>query len=62
MTVKELIEKLQKCNPDAIVCVEAYNDCLADEVQEYELTDGTHHVYIADALDYIDEVIEGKRI
>ena len=62
MTVKELIEKLQKCSPDAIVCVEANCDPLANEVQEYELTDGRHHVYIADELDYIDEVIDGKRV
>lgn len=62
MKVKELIEKLQKCSPDAIVCVEANRNPLANEVQEYEVTDGTHYVYIADELDYIDEVILGKRI
>lgn len=63
MTVKELIEKLQKCNPDAIVCVEANRDCLAHEVQEYAINNSVkHHVYIADELDYIDEVINGKRV
>jgi hypothetical protein len=62
MTVKELIEKLTKCNPDAIVCAEAYQDCLVNEVQEYETTDGTHYVYVADDLEYIDDVILGKRI
>ena len=63
MIVKELIEKLQKCNPNAIVCVEANSDCLAHKVQEYIITkSGEHHVYIADELDYIDEVIEGKKI
>lgn len=62
MTVKELIEKLATCDPNAIVCVEANQKPLANEVQEYELTDGTHHVYIADELDYIDEIILGKRI
>jgi hypothetical protein len=61
MTVKELIEKLQKCSPDATVCVEANRDPLANEVQEYKLPDGTRHVYIADELDYIDEVILGSR-
>lgn len=62
MTVKELIEKLQKCSPDAIVCAEANHDCLVKEVQEYECEDGKNYVYIADELDYIDEVIIGKRI
>lgn len=62
MTVRELIEKLKKCSPDATVCIEANRNCLAGEVQEYELTNGKHHLYIADELDYIDEVILGKRI
>lgn len=62
MTVKELMEKLATCNPDATVCVDANQDCLANEVQEYEGVDGVHYVYIADELDYIDEVFIGKRI
>lgn len=62
MTVKELMEKLAKCNPDALVCAEANRNPLASEVQEYECVDGTHYVYIADELDYIDEVICGKRV
>lgn len=62
MTVKELIEKLQKCSPNATICVEANNDCLANEVQEYIITDTAEHmVYIADNLDYIDEVIDGAK-
>lgn len=62
MTVKELMEKLQKCSPNATVCIEALNDCCANEVQEYALNDGEHMVYIADNLEYIDEVINGKRV
>lgn len=63
MTVKELIEKLQKCNQDAIVCAEANRDPLVNEVQEYVSDeDGVHYVYVADELDYIDEVFIGKRI
>lgn len=62
MTVKELMERLAKCSPDATVCVEANQDCLANEIQEYESVDGEHYVYIADELDYIDEVFIGKRI
>lgn len=63
LTVKELIEKLQRCCPNAIVCVEANRDCLANKVQEYEAKeDGERYVYIADELDYIDEVFIGKRV
>ena len=61
MTVKELVEKLGKCSPDATVCVEALNDALANEVQEY-IAKGVRYVYIADNLDYIDEVINGERV
>lgn len=57
MTVKELIEKLQKCSPDAIVCVEANCDCLANVVQEYHSPDGNKYVYVADETDYLDEVM-----
>lgn len=63
MKVKELIDKLQECSPDAIVCIEAYDDCLANKVQEYVITEsGEHHVYIADNLEYIDENIKGRRV
>ena len=63
MLVKELIEKLQKCSPDAIVCVEANYDCLANVIQEYSVDNGLDRVvYIADNLDYIDENIDGKRV
>lgn len=62
MTVKELIIKLEKCSPDAIVCVEANRNNLANEVQEYVLVGGGRYVYIADELDYIDENILGIRI
>jgi hypothetical protein len=62
MTVKELMEKLQKCSPNATVCIEALNDCAANVVQEYKINDGSRHVYIADNLEYIDEVINGERV
>ena len=57
MTVKELMEKLSKCSPDATVCVEANCDCLANVVQEYHTPDGTKYVYVADNTDYLDEVM-----
>ena len=50
MTVKELIEKLQKCSPDAIVCVEAWEDAEVNEVKEY-IIDDTPYVYIGDDLE-----------
>lgn len=62
MMVKELMEKLASCNPDATVCVEENRGCLANEVQKYEGVDNVHYVYIADELDYIDEVFIGKRV
>ena len=50
MTVKELITKLQKCNPDAIACVEAWANPEIEEVKEY--TDGdTTYVYVGDDLE-----------
>ena len=60
MTASELIAILEKCSPDAIVCVEANQDPLANVVKEYVLADGSHHVYIADDTAYIDEVILGE--
>lgn len=62
MTVRELIEKLQQCDTDAIVCAEANQDCLVNVVQEYACEDGKHYVYIADELNYIDTVILGKKV
>ena len=62
MTVRELIKKLQKCSPDAIVCAEVSSDPRVDDVQEYLGDDGKRYVYIADDLEYIDEVIKGSRV
>ena len=50
MKVRELIEKLKKCSPEAIVCVEAWMDPAANEVKEYEVDD-EHYVYIGDNLE-----------
>lgn len=53
MTVKELMEKLGKCNPDATVCVEAYMDPAANEVKEY-IIDDKPYVYIGDDFDELE--------
>lgn len=56
MTVKELIEKLQKCDPNAKVCVEVWMDADAREVKEY--TDGDYNcVYIGDDLEELTYIM-----
>ena len=60
ITVKELIEMLQKCSPDAIVCAEANSNPTANVVQEYHTPDGKKYVYVADNTDYLDDdMVEG---
>ena len=49
MTVKELMDKLSKCSPEAIVCIEAYMVAAANEVKE-SIIDDIPHVYIGDDL------------
>ena len=56
MKVKELIEILQKCDPDAVVCVECLEDPAAKVVGEYfDSTRQQRYAYIADDLSYVDE-------
>lgn len=59
MTVKELMDRLQKCNPKSTVYVEANNIPNANVVQEYySPNDNSSFVYIADDTEYIDETLE----
>ena len=59
MLVKELIEKLQKCNPNSTVYVDANNIPNANVVQEYYSPNtNTSFIYIADETDYVDQVLE----
>jgi hypothetical protein len=53
MTVKELMEKLAKCNPNATVCVEAWSEPNAKEAKEY-IVDGKPYVYIGDDLENLE--------
>ena len=62
ITVKELIEMLTKCSPDAIVCAEANRNCIVNVVQEYHTPDGRKYVYVADETDYIDDAMEDGTI
>lgn len=57
MTVKELMERLAYCNPNAIVCVEAWSDTAANEVGEY-IIDNTPYVYIGDTLENLEYELE----
>ena len=50
MKVRELIEKLQQCNPDAKVCVEVWMDPAVNDIREYDLH-GEPCVYIGDNLE-----------
>lgn len=60
MTVKELIEKLQKCTPNSTVYLETWDTPNAKVVQEYcDIHSNSSFIYIADDLDYIeDEILE----
>lgn len=56
MKVRELIEKLQKCNPDSFVCLEVCDDPAANIVQEYKKSKtGRTVVYVADNLENLEE-------
>ncbi len=44
MTVKELIEKLQKCDPDAVVEVETPSELA--EAYDVAMFDGIAHKYV----------------
>ena len=56
MTVKDLKKALEKLDDDAVVCIDANNDCAANIVKQYTFVDGNKHVYIADNTEYIEEV------
>ena len=53
MNVRELINKLSKCNPDATVCIEAWMSPEAKVVKEFETEIGKC-VYIGDDLDNLE--------
>ena len=53
MTVKQLIKKLMKLDPDAQVCIESYRCQSANEVKQFQTNQGAL-VYIADSTEYIE--------
>lgn len=56
MKVKDLKKALEKFDPEVQVCVEANNDCAAYVVKQYTLENGEKYVYIADNMEYVEEV------
>lgn len=58
MLVKDLIKKLQKCNPNARVYTEQYNDSSVGVVGEVDNYNGMDVVYLADDLWAIEEELK----
>ena len=56
MKVKDLQNALEKFDPEAQVCVEAYSDCAACVAKQYTLENGEKYVYVADNMEYVEEV------
>ena len=59
MKVKDLIQALTNCNPEAEVCVEVSMDHAAHIVKQYDIEDNYKAVYIADDLMYVDDHLAG---
>lgn len=58
MLVKDLIKKLQKCNPNARVYTEQYNDSSVGVVGEVNNYNGMDVVYLADGLWAVEEELK----
>lgn len=58
MLVKDLIKKLQKCNPNARVYTEQYNDNSVRVVGEVDDYNGMDVVYLADGLWTVEEELK----
>jgi hypothetical protein len=56
MKVKDLKQALEKFDPEAQVCIETYSDCAAYMAKQYTLENGEKYVYIADSMEYVEEV------
>ena len=56
MKVKDLKLALEKFDPEAEICVEAYNDCAANLASQYTLQNGEKYVYIADSMEYVEDM------
>ena len=56
MKVKDLKKALEQFDDEAQVCVEAYSDCAAYMAKQYTLENGEKYVYVADSMEYVEEV------
>ena len=56
MKVKDLKKALEKFDPEVQVCIEAYSDCAACMANQYTLENDEKYVYIADSMEYVEEV------
>lgn len=56
MKVKDLKKALEKFDPEVQVCIEAYSDCAACMAKQYTLESDEKYVYIADSMEYVEEV------
>ena len=59
MKVKDLIQALAQCNPEAEICLEVNMDPAAHIVKQYDINEDTVRIYIADNLDYVDDYLAG---
>ena len=62
MTVKELITKLQKCNPEAKVYTEQHNENNISEIGEIDNYNGMKVVYLADTLYAVEEELNKEGV
>ena len=58
MKVKDLKKALEKFDPEARVCIEAYSDCAAYMAKQYTLENDEKYAYIADSMEYVEEVFK----
>lgn len=59
MKVKDLIQALNQCDPEAEVCVEVNLEHAAHIVKQYDYDDNNKVVYIADNVEYVDDYLTG---
>ena len=59
MKVKDLLQALSNCDPEAEVCLEVNMDPAAHIVKQYNIDENTVRIYIADNLDYVDDYLTG---
>ena len=59
MKVKDLMQTLSQCDPEAEICVEAHMDRCAHIVKQYDYDKDNKEVYIADSTECVDDYLAG---